>query len=165
MTRSPADSLDTVDSAPVDDPRPPARARVPVSEAVEYVRAGVVEGLRPSALADANAVHEAVTEVLATPEMSEMLAEQGLDASARDAFADEIACALTKPAATLRRFHRDPELPAVRCVEDLFPETSIFKSAIYALGPRELESIVCVGIYPVPRAARGGRLRRDGPRE
>ena len=59
-----------------------------------------------------------------------MLAEQGLDASARDAFADEIARALTKPAATLRRFRRDPKLPAVRCVEDLFPETSIFKAAI-----------------------------------
>ena len=56
MTRGPADSLDTVDSAPVDDPTPPARARVPVSEAVEYVRAGVVEGLAPSALADAIAV-------------------------------------------------------------------------------------------------------------
>ena len=92
MTRSPADSLDTVDSAPTGETVP----------------------------------NEALLGALA---------KAGVEI---DAFIADVA------AADLRRLRRDPNLPAVRFVEDLFPETSIFKSAIYALGPRELESIVCV---------------------
>jgi hypothetical protein len=46
--------------------------------------------------------------------------------------------------ADLRRLRRDPELPAVKFVEDLFPETQLFKKLFTALGARELESITCV---------------------
>ncbi len=44
----------------------------------------------------------------------------------------------------LRRFRRDPNLPAVRFVEDLFPETSLFKNLLNAVGIGDIANIVVV---------------------
>ena len=93
MTRSPADSLDTVDSAPADE-------TVPINE---------------------------------VPVLAAALAKAGAEI---DAFIADVA------AADLRRLRRDPELPAVKIVEDLFPETQLFKKLFTALGARELGTLV-----------------------
>lgn len=123
MTRSPADSLDTVDSAPTGETDDLTRTQTePINEAVI------------AALADAG--------IDIDPSTGKVL--ECRRALLQSAVAANIALERAKPAATLRRLRRDPNLPAVRCVEDLFPETSHFKSAIYALGARDLESIVCV---------------------
>ena len=123
MTRSPADSLDTVDSAPTGETDDLTRTQTePINEAVI------------AALADAG--------IDIDPSTGKVL--ECRRALLQSAVAANIALERAKPAATLRRLRRDPNLPAVRFVEDLFPETSHFKSAIYALGARDLESIVCV---------------------
>ena len=93
MTRSPTDSLDTVDSAPADE-------TVPINE---------------------------------VPVLAAALAKAGAEI---DAFIADVA------AADLRRLRRDPELPAVRCVEDLFPETSLFKSMLNAVGIGDVANVV-----------------------
>jgi hypothetical protein len=98
MTRSPADSLDTVDSAPTGETDDLTRTQTePINEAVI------------AALADAG--------IDIDPSTGKVL--ECRRALLQSAVAANIALERAKPAATLRRLRRDPNLPAVRFVEDL----------------------------------------------
>ena len=119
MTRSQADSQDTFNSAPADDSTCPTNAPRFHTKAVI------------AALADAGIYIDAST-------------GRVVKRSTAAAVAADIALERAKPAATLRRFRRDPNLPAVRFVEDLFPETSLFKSLLNAVGIGDLANIVVV---------------------